>query len=179
MAARSGNNPAAIEAMRQQGETARIGMREAGENARSGRREGLAAELGRGQLDLQRNAQGFTTRQAARQEKLYEELDAAKTPEEQSAVARKIAALAGKTTDPKDNFMVVGGGQEWDASAGAMRNVPQRLVDLRTGQDVGATSQGGKPLPAPADPKERKVGQVYVAPNGANVRWTGQGWQQA
>lgn len=179
MAARSGNNPAAIEAMRQQGETARIGMREAGENARSGRREGLAAELGRGQLDLQRSAQGFTTRQAARQEKLYEELDAAKTPEEQAAVSRKIAAAAGKTTDPKDNFMVVGGGQEWDAAAGAMRNVPQRLVDLRTVQDVGATGQGGKPLPAPADPKERKVGSVYVAPNGANVRWTGQGWQQA
>lgn len=179
MAARSGNNPAAIEAMRQQGETARIGMREAGENARSGRREGLAAELGRGQLDLQRSAQGFTTRQAARQEKLYAEYEAAKTPEEQAAVARKIAALSGKTTDPKDNFMVVGGGQEWDAAAGAMRNVPQRLVDLRTGQDVGDTGQGGKPMPAPADPKERKVGSVYVAPNGANVRWTGQGWQQA
>lgn len=179
MAARNGNNPAAIEAMRQQGETARIGMREAGENARSGRRESLAAELGRGQLDLQRSAQGFTTRQGERQEKLYAEYEAAKTPEEQAAVARKIAALSGKAADPKDNFMVVGGGQEWDAAAGAMRNVPQRLVDLRTGQDVGATGQGGKPLPAPADPKERKVGQVYVAPNGANVRWTGQGWQQA
>lgn len=179
MAARSGNNPAAIEAMRQQGETARIGMREAGENARSARREGLAAELGRGQLDLQRSAQGFTTRQAERQERLYAEYDAAKTPEEQAAVARKIAALSGKVADPKDNFMVVGGGQEWDAAAGAMRNVPQRLIDLRTGQDVGATGQGGKPPPAPADPKERKVGSVYVAPNGANVRWTGQGWQQA
>lgn len=179
MAARSGNNPAAIEAMRQQGETARIGMREAGENARSGRREGLAAELGRGQLDLQRSAQGFTTRQGERQEKLYAEYDAAKTPEEQAAVARKIAALSGKAADPKDNFMVVGGGQEWDAAAGAMRNVPQRLVDLRTGQDVGATGQGGKPLPAPADPKERKVGQVYVAPNGAKVQWDGQGWTAA
>lgn len=172
--------------MREQGDTARFNAREAGETARAGmrsqadaRRDGLAAELGRGQLDLQRNAQGFTTRQGERQEKLYAEYEAAKTPEEQNAVARKIAALSGKTTDPKDNFMVVGGGQEWDAAAGAMRNVPQRLVDLRTGQDVGATGQGGNPLPAPADPKERKVGTVYVAPNGANVRWTGQGWQQA
>lgn len=164
---------------REQGETARAGMRESGENARSGRRDALAAELGRGQLDLQRSAQGFTTRQGERQEKLYAEYEAAKTPEEQNAVARKIAALSGKAADPKDNFMVVGGGQEWDAAAGAMRNVPQRLVDLRTGQDVGATGQGGKPLPAPADPKERKVGTVYVVPNGANVRWTGQGWQQA
>lgn len=178
-AARNGNNPAAIAAMREQGDTTRAGMRESGENARSGRRDSLAAELGRGQLDLQRNAQGFTTRQLERQEKLYAEYEAAKTPEEQNAVARKIAALSGKTTDPKDNFMVVGGGQEWDAAAGAMRNVPQRLVDLRTGQEVGATGQGGKPQPAPADPKERKVGTVYVAPNGANVRWTGQGWQQA
>lgn len=178
-AARNGNNPAAIAAMREQGDTTRAGMREYGENARSGRRDALAAELGRGQLDLQRSAQGFTTRQAERQERLYAEYESAKTPEEQSAVARKIAALAGKTTDPKDNFMVVGGGQEWDASAGAMRNVPQRLVDLRTGQEVGATGQAGKLAPAPADPKERKVGSVYVAPNGTNVRWTGHGWQQA
>lgn len=179
LAARNGNNPAAMEAMRQQGGIQQAGMREQGENARSGRRDGLAAELGRGQLDLQRNAQGFTTRQLERQEKYQAEYDAAETPEARATIAQKIRDTAGKNTDPKDNFMVVGGGQEWDAAAGAMRNVPQRLVDLRTGQDVGATGQGAQAAPAPADPKERKVGQVYVAPNGANVRWTGQGWQQA
>ena len=41
----------------------------------------------------------------------------------------------------------------------------------------GATAGNAKP--APSDPKERKVGQVYVAPNGAKVQWDGQGWTAA
>ena len=171
LAARNGNNPAAIEAMRQQGETARIGMREAGENARSGRREGIAAELGRGQLDLQRNAQGFTTRQLERQEKLYADYDAAKTPEERATIAQKIRDLSGKNTDPKDNFMIVGGGQEWDEKAGAMRNVPQRLIDLRTGQEVGGGA-GAKPMAMPKTQDELKVGQVYDTNKGP-ATWDG------
>lgn len=177
MAARSGNNPAAIEAMRQQGETARIGMREAGENARSGRREGLAAELGRGQLDLQRSAQGFTTRQGERQEKLYAEYEAAKTPEEQAAVARKIAALSGKEQPADWKVQVTPQTKNADGSTseGSVIRYNSRTGDVQR-VDGG---QGAQAAPAPADPKERKVGQVYVAPNGANVRWTGQGWQQA
>jgi hypothetical protein len=170
-AARNGNNPAAIEAMRQQGETGRAGMREAGENARSGRRDGIAAELGRGQLDLQRSAQGFTTRQAERQERLYAEYDAAKTPEERATIAQKIRDLSGKVSDPKDNFMVVGGGQEWDEKAGAMRNVPQRLIDLRTGQDVGDTG-AVRPLPIPKTQDQLKVGQVYDTQRGP-AKWDG------
>jgi hypothetical protein len=30
--------------------------------------------------------------------------------------------------------------------------------------------------PAPRDPAQRKVGEVYTAPDGRNVKWTGQGW---
>ena len=41
--------------------------------------------------------------------------------------------------------MVVGGGQEWDAQAGAMRNVPQRVIDLRTNRDIGAAGQQAAP----------------------------------
>lgn len=171
MAARNGNNPAAIEAMRQQGDTQRAGMREQGENARSGRRDGLAAELGRGQLDLQRNAQGLTTRQGERQEKLYADYDAAKTPEDRATIAQKIRDLSGKNTDPKDNFMVVGGGQEWDPAAGAMRNVPQRLVDLRTGREVGGGA-GAKPMAMPKTQDELKAGQVYETNKGP-ATWDG------
>lgn len=186
MAARSGNNPAAIEAMRQQGETARFNAREAGENTRAGmrntadaRRDSIAAQLAQDKLDLERTAQGFQTRALQRQEQLQADYDAADTPEKRAAIAQKIRDMSGKQQDMRDNFMVVGGGQEWDAQAGSMRNVPQRLIDLRTSQEVGTTGQGGKPQPAPADPKERKVGSVYVAPNGAKVQWDGQGWTAA
>lgn len=170
-AARNGNNPAAIEAMKQQGDIQQTGMRESGENARSGRRDGIAAELGRGQLDLQRSAQGFTTRQLERQEKLSADYDAAKTPEDRATIAQKIRDLSGKNTDPKDNFMAVGGGQEWDPAAGAMRNVPQRLVDLRTGREVGGGS-GAKPMAMPKTPDELKVGQVYDTNKGP-ATWDG------
>lgn len=177
-AARNGNNPAAIEAMRQQGETGRAGMREAGENARSARRDGLAEELGRGQLDLQRSAQGFTTRQGERQEKLYAEYEAAKTPEEQAAVARKIAALQGKGDGAgKWKSAVLQGGTDaqGNRTEGVLAAINEDTGEMRR-FDQG---QGVQAAPAPADPKQRKVGQVYVAPNGSNVRWTGQGWQQA
>lgn len=164
--------------MREQGDMARFNAREAGETTRAGmrgqadaRRDGLAAELGRGQLDLQRNAQGFTTRQLGRQEKLSADYDAAKTPEERATIAQKIRDLSGKNTDPKDNFMAVGGGQEWDPSAGAMRNVPQRLVDLRTGREVGGGA-GAKPMAMPKTQDELKAGQVYETNKGP-ATWDG------
>lgn len=164
--------------MREQGDMARFNAREAGETTRAGmrgqadaRRDGLAAELGRGQLDLQRNAQGFTTRQLGRQEKLSADYDAAKTPEERATIAQKIRDLSGKNTDPKDNFMAVGGGQEWDPAAGAMRNVPQRLVDLRTGREVGGGA-GAKPMAMPKTQDELKAGQVYETNKGP-ATWDG------
>lgn len=150
--------------MREQGDAARFNAREAGETTREGmrsaagaRRDGLTAELGRGKLDLDRQAQGYANRTADRQEKLYADYDAAKTPEEKSAIAQKIRDLAGKTTDPKDNFMAVGGGQEWDPKGAAMRNVPQRLIDLRTGKEVG----GGQQEAAASAPKAGEVRGGY------------------
>jgi len=73
----------------------------------------------------------------------------------------------------KDNFMTVGGGQEYDQAAGAMRNVPQRLIDLRTGQEVGGSSSSATPMPS--DPAQRKAGSIYTAPNGQKVKWTEKG----
>lgn len=135
-AARNGNNPATIEAMRQQGDTQRTGMRESGENARSGRRDGLAAELGRGQLDLQRNAQGFTTRQLERQEKLSADYDAAKTPEERATIAQKIRDLSGKNSQD-GRYQLVRGEQVYDDKAQALRNTGERLYDTQLGKFVG------------------------------------------
>jgi hypothetical protein len=75
----------------------------------------------------------------------------------------------------KDNFMVVGGGQEWDERAMAMRNVPQQLIDLRTNQPVqGGQAQASQP--APQEAAQRKVGSTYMLPNGKMGQWTAQGW---
>ena len=92
--------------------------------------------------------------------------------------AASYRALTGKggTENMRDNFMAVGGGQEFDATANVMRNVPQRLIDLRTGQEVGGKSaekQGGAPkFSSPADVAAAKAagtiksGDVIETPNG-------------
>ena len=71
-------------------------------------------------------------------------LDPKATPEQRKQAQENLLALQGRgdASKMRDNFMAVGGGQEWDAQAGVMRNVPQRLIDLRTGQEVGAGGQG-------------------------------------
>lgn len=92
--------------------------------------------------------------------------------------AASYRALTGKggTENMRDNFMAVGGGQEFDATANVMRNVPQRLIDLRTGQEVGGKSaekQGGAPkFSSPADVAAAKAagtiksGDVIETTNG-------------
>lgn len=169
-AARNGNNPAAIEAMRQQGDTQRAGMREQGENARSGRRDGLAAELGRGQLDLQRNAQGFTTRQLERQEKLSADYDAAKTPEDRATIAQKIRDLSGKNSQD-GRYQLVRGEQVYDDKAQALRNTGERLYDTQLGKFVGG-GQSSAPIPMPKTQDELKAGQVYETNKGP-ATWDG------
>lgn len=172
LAARNGNNPAAMEAMRQQGGIQQTGMREQGENARSGRRDAIAAELGRGQLDLQRSAQGFTTRQGERQEKLYAEYDAAKTPEEQAAVARKIAALQGKgdgTGKWKSAVLQGGTDAQGNKTEGVLAAINEDTGEMRRfDQSGGAVGS----LAMPKTQAELKAGQVYVTAKGA-AKWDG------
>lgn len=91
---------------------------------------------------VQREAQGIGVAEAKQMQELRNKALNGKTPEERQEAAQQLQVLAGKSSSAKDNFMVVGGGQEWDATAGAMRNVPQRLIDLRTGREVGGGQQG-------------------------------------
>jgi len=169
-AARNGNNPAAIEAMKQQGDIQQTGMRESGENARSGRRDGIAAELGRGQLDLQRNAQGFTTRQLERQEKYQAEYDAAKTQEERATIAQKIRDLSGKNGQD-GRYQLVRGEQVYDDKAQALRNTGERLYDTQAGKFVG-DEVGATPMPMPKTQDQLKAGQVYDTQHGP-AKWDG------
>ena len=125
---------------------------------------------------LTREGARMTIDQARQLSSLQQQyLAAGNDPEKQKALAQQIAALSGRGKDGgnlKDNFLVVGGGQEWDERAGAMRNVPQSVVDLRTGQPVGGVSAGA-PKAQPAPPEGAKLtgpdGKAYVVRNGVPV----------
>lgn len=93
-------------------------------------------------------------------------------PKTKEEIARTLAALTGKSAGAaKDNFIVVGGGQEADPATGQLRNVPQRLIDVRTGQEVGVPA-GQKPS---ASAQQSFVGgQTYTDAQGNKARWDGE-----
>lgn len=133
----------------------RVGL-DAQRIAQGGEANRIAGE----ELSMRREAAGFQTRAAKRLEDLQTSYQSAKTPEERNALAKQIRELSGKGEgDLRNNFMTVGGGQEWDAQAGVMRNVPQRLVDLRSGQEAGSpqapAAAAAAPGAAPAQPKNK------------------------
>ena len=117
-------------AIREEGEAARSFEREQGANHRAR----ASNQIQQQEMGLRREAQGFQTREAQRKESLQARYEAAKTPEERSAIAQQIRDLSGK--EFQNRFTVVPGGQEWDANAGAMRNVPGRVINNQTGLDV-------------------------------------------
>lgn len=163
--------------MREQGDTARFNAREAGENTRAGmrntadaRRDSIAAQLAQGKLDLERTAQGYTNRSADRQEKLYADYDAAKTPEERATIAQKIRDLSGKNSQD-GRYQLVRGEQVFDEKANALRNTGERLYDTQAGRFV----DGGNSVQAQAMPERQdqlKAGQVYETSRGP-ARWDG------
>lgn len=122
--------------MQQQGESQRSDAR----NQIDGQRlqiEGQRVQNEKGRYDLEGRAKGFDIRQAERMEGLQNEYLAAQNdPKKAESVLKKIQALSGKTSDPAARYTAVSGGQEWDAQAGAMRNVPGRVLNNQTGQWV-------------------------------------------
>jgi hypothetical protein len=133
-AARGAQPGVDVAAMRENAGIQREGMQQAGATDRAARgfvvdRQRLGIEGRRADSEI--SARGFQSRAAGRLEKLQDGYMAAKTPEERTAIAQQIRDLSGKATNPKDDLLVVGGGQEWDATANTMRNVPQRVFDAR------------------------------------------------
>ena len=111
-----------------------------------GRRADTADRLAgvqEGEFGLKREAQGFQTRAASRLEELQNSYMAEQDPAKRASIVQRLRELQGKSEgNLRDNFMPLGGGQEWDSAANTMRNIPQRLIDLRTGQEVGGRPQG-------------------------------------
>ena len=165
-----GANALEQENARQAGELQRTTLREAGDTRRNalnnntrlaeisarGFTEGVRNAIDQGRLNLDQQVRGFDIRAGQRQEKLYQRYEAAKTPEERSAIVQQIRDLSGKA-EPTNRYTVVPGGQEWDATAGAMRNVPGRVLNNQTGQFVeqqGATSAQPAGIPKVGDTRD-------------------------
>lgn len=126
----------AREAMQQTGENQRTSLREQGFATRDQRKAGMDERT----LAMQETESGFKTRAQAQLESLRGTLlDPNSTTEQKAQAQAQISALNGGQK-AKDNIVTLGGGQEWDQAAGAMRNVPQRAIDLRTGQEIGGKS---------------------------------------
>ena len=107
-------------------------------------RAAMASQADMGRLNLDREAQGFKTRAAQREESLVQKYDAAKTPEERSAIAQQIRDLSGK--ESPNRFTVVPGGQEIDQSTQQLVTRPSSVFNNQTGQFV-ETSQAARQLP--------------------------------
>lgn len=152
--------PTNAEIMQQRMESAQM------RNADAGRRtdiEGqrVAAGIGNDQFrnqildrqtDISSKGQDLAERQAEptiaqqqRLQSLYAEYDAADDAGK-ARIAQQINQLSGKSESLKDSVVIAGGGQEWSQDGGVMRNVPQRVIDLRTGQEIGGNQNQLPPL---------------------------------
>ena len=119
-------------AIREDGEAARSFEREQGANQRA-----LASsQIQQQELGMRREAQSFQTREAQRKESLQARYEAAKTPEERSAIAQEIRDLSGKSDAATTNrFTVVPGGQGFN-NDGTPYTLPARVLNNQTGQFV-------------------------------------------
>lgn len=152
----------------------RTAMAEAGADRRSQGQLGLgmgqlALGAERNQLDAQRinsdeRLRAPQIRAAERLGQMQEAYINAKTPQEQAAIAAQMRAYSGKD-EQADRFTVVPGGQEWDATAGAMRNVPARVLNNRSGQFVEQAGQ--------QQAQQYVKGTVYEDAKGIKQRWNG------
>lgn len=120
-----------------------------GEQMRSDRgfRAGqLATEQARLDLDTKKTGQdmearGFDIGNARRLEVLRSQYEKATDPKVRADLAQRLRVMSGKD-DQQNRFTVVPGGQEWDATANVMRNVPARVLNNQSGQFVdGAAGQ--------------------------------------
>ena len=102
-------------------------------------------------------ARGFEVRGLERVERLYQQLEAAKTPEERSAIAEQLRALSGK--EAPNRFTVVPGGQEIDPTTNMAVTRPARVFNNQSGQFVDQ-QPGAQALPPIAEnPAVQKIMQ--------------------
>lgn len=157
----------------------REAISQAGADRRAADRNALDAEIsgGRqqvdeGRLSLDERQSAPQLAQAERVERLYQAYENADTPEEKSAVAEQLRLLSGGSSgNARDNYITLGGGQEWDPAAGMMVNRPQQLFDIRNQQLINPAGSSGEPQPMP--PRDQlRVGVIYQTARGP-ASWDG------
>lgn len=89
-------------------------------------RAGMTNEVQRGELAVKQGEFGLRSRVEQRLQGAQDDYIKADTPEKQALALRRLQALTGRGGE---KFTVVRGGQEWDERAGAMRNVPDMVID--------------------------------------------------
>ena len=123
----------------------------AADRAQADRRARAEEGLSRDRLDIDRKraegeaqTRGFEVRGMQRLERLYQQFEAAETPEARAAITEQIRALSGK--DTPNRYTVVPGGQEV-TEQGMLRTVPSRVLNNQTGQLVDLGAPDARPSP--------------------------------
>jgi hypothetical protein len=98
--------------IREAGENTRAATHEQGTNARAASSDSIQ----RGRLALEQEAQGFKARSEQRQEALHKKYEAAKTPEERSAIAQQIRDLNGRGDQAEWQGVEIGGATNADGT---------------------------------------------------------------
>jgi hypothetical protein len=128
-------------------------------------------DLANADFGLRREAAGFQGRAQARQEALQARYEAAKTPEERSAIVQQIRDLAGREEKPAFSMAKVETGTD-SLGNPIMSTIP---VNQRTGEYVFPQKAAGAVPLMPADKSQRKAGMVYALADGRRVHWDGTG----
>ncbi|QXN70909.1 hypothetical protein DARTUKUTA_56 [Bacillus phage vB_BspP_Dartukuta] len=141
-------------------------MREAG----SDRRASATNNLDNRRLDQAERLSAPQIQAAEEKQSLYKRFNEAETEEQKSEILNQMRILngsGGSQENLRNNFMQLGGGQEM--VDGVLRNVPQRLIDLRTGQEVLGGQQEQKP-----DTKRFEKNKIYRDKSGTRFMWDGE-----
>lgn len=164
--------------MRNETELTGIGMREAGATTRAAMGEAGATgraqmtnDLQQSELGLKREAQGFTSRAAARLEKAQADYMAADTPEKKAAAAKVIRELQGKEKAGTWKGIALQGGTDalGNRTEGVLAAVNDETGEMRQFGGASANKSAGP------SQKDRPVGTVSVV-DGKSAVWDGNKW---
>ena len=126
--------------MQQLGATERALMQEDGQNSRAGQTQGLALS----KLAMEQEAQGFSSRAAAQQEQLRNQIAQEQDPAKRQSAVQRMRDLSG--TQQADPYLVVPGGQQVD-EMGKPYNMPSSVFNRQSGQFVQQPAQKSAALP--------------------------------
>lgn len=144
----------------------RTNMSEAGAD----RRASASNALDNRRLDQAERLSAPKIQAEEEKQSLYKRFTEAETDDQKSEILNQMRILdgsGGSQENLRNNFMQLGGGQEM--VDGVLRNVPQRLIDLRTGQEVLGGQQEQKP-----DTKRFEKNKIYRDKSGTRFMWDGE-----